>query len=87
MRLLVACGTLLCAYAKWGRHKDMLVLYTAVRGRGIVPPISVFNYMISSLQNKKMHAEVINFWGQILDSKLVPTSLTYAVIIGFIEIY
>lgn len=33
----VACGTMLCAYARWGRHKAMLSFFSAVQERGITP--------------------------------------------------
>ena len=55
----VACGTMLCAYARWGCHKDMMLFYSAIRRREILPSIAVYNFMISSLQKKKTHDKVI----------------------------
>uniref|UniRef100_A0A804R1T0 PROP1-like PPR domain-containing protein n=2 Tax=Zea mays TaxID=4577 RepID=A0A804R1T0_MAIZE len=78
----VACGTLLCAYARWGRHEDMMLFYSAVRGRGLVPPISVYNYMISSLQKQKLHGKVIHVWKQMLEAGAPPNQFTYTVVIG-----
>ncbi|XP_025813876.1 pentatricopeptide repeat-containing protein At5g27270 isoform X2 [Panicum hallii] len=78
----VACGTLLCAYARWGRHKDMMLFYSAVRRRDIVPPISVYNYMISSLQKQKLHGKVIQVWKQMLEAGVLPTQFTYTVVIS-----
>jgi len=78
----VACGTLLCAYARWGRHKDMMLFYSAVRSRDIVPPISVYNYMISSLQKQKLHCKVIQVWKQMLEAGVLPTQFTYTVVIS-----
>ncbi|XP_078438112.1 tetratricopeptide repeat (TPR)-like superfamily protein isoform X1 [Wolffia australiana] len=78
----VACGTMLCAYARWGRHKDMLVFYTAVRRRNVVPSISVYNFMISSLQKKKQHEKVIQLWEHMMEAGAVPNEFTYTVIIS-----
>nr|UPT48670.1 pentatricopeptide repeat protein AaPPR582 [Agave angustifolia] len=78
----VACGTMLCAYARWGRHKDMMLFYSAVRRREILPSVAVYNFMISSLQKKKMHDKVIKLWNQMLDSGLKPDRFTYTVAIG-----
>lgn len=77
----VACGTMLCAYARWGRHKPMLSFYSAVQERGIVPSVSVFNFMISSLQKKSLHTEAIYLWRQMMDVKVAPTHFTYTVVI------
>ncbi|CAN6166312.1 unnamed protein product [Urochloa humidicola] len=78
----VACGTLLCAYARWGRHKDMMLFYSVVRRRDIVPPISVYNYMISSLQKQKLHGKVIQVWKQMLEAGVAPNQFTYTVVIS-----
>ncbi|XP_020240766.1 pentatricopeptide repeat-containing protein At5g27270 isoform X2 [Asparagus officinalis] len=78
----VACGTMLCAYSRWGRHKDMMLFYSAVRRREILPSIAVYNFMISSLQKKKLHGEVIKLWKEMLDAGLKPDNFTYAVAIG-----
>ncbi|TKW19264.1 hypothetical protein SEVIR_4G009400v4 [Setaria viridis] len=78
----VACGTLLCAYARWGQHKDMMLFYSAARRRDIVPPISVYNYMISSLQKQKLHGKVIQVWKQMLEAGVAPNQFTYTVIIS-----
>ncbi|KAI3904527.1 hypothetical protein MKW98_014707 [Papaver atlanticum] len=77
----VACGTMLCAYARWGRHKPMLSFYSAVQERGIVPSVSVFNFMISSLQKKSLHIEAIYLWRQMMDVTVAPTHFTYTVVI------
>jgi len=78
----VACGTLLCAYARWGRHKDMMLFYSAVRRRELVPPVSVYNYMISSLQKQKLHGKVIHVWKQMLEAGARPNQFTYTVVIS-----
>jgi len=78
----VACGTLLCAYARWGRHKDMMLFYSAVRRRELVPPVSVYNYMISSLQKQKLHGKVIHVWKQMLEAGAQPNQFTYTVVIS-----
>ncbi|KAJ6834685.1 pentatricopeptide repeat-containing protein isoform X1 [Iris pallida] len=78
----VACGTMLCAYAKWGRHKDMMLFYSAVRRREILPSVAVYNFMISSLQKKHLHGKVINLWKQMLEAGLKPERFTFTVVIG-----
>ncbi|GJX03572.1 reverse transcriptase domain-containing protein [Tanacetum coccineum] len=37
---------MLCAYAKWGRHKPMLSFYSAVQQRGIILSVAVYNFML-----------------------------------------
>ncbi|KAG8094101.1 hypothetical protein GUJ93_ZPchr0012g20826 [Zizania palustris] len=78
----VACGTLLCAYARWGRHNDMLLFYAAVRRRDIVPSISAFNFMVSSLHKQKLHGNVIHLWKQMLEASAVPDHFTYTLVIS-----
>lgn len=78
----VACGTMLCAYAKWGRHKDMLLFYSAVRRRDIAPPVAVYNFMLSSLQKQKLHEKVIKVWEQMLEVGVKPNGFTFTVAIG-----
>lgn len=78
----VASGTMLCAYARWGRHKDMLLFYSAVRRREILPSVAVYNFMLSSLQKKKLHDKVIKLWQQMLDTGLKPDRFTYTVAVG-----
>jgi len=78
----VACGTLLCMYARWGRHKDMMLFYSAVRRRDLVPPVSVYNYMISSLQKQKLHGKVIHVWKQMREAGALPNQFTYTVVIS-----
>ncbi|OVA02833.1 Pentatricopeptide repeat [Macleaya cordata] len=77
----VACGTMLCAYARWGRHKAMLSFYSAVQERGIIPSVAVFNFMVSSLQKKSLHREVIHLWRQMVDGRVGPNHFTYTVVI------
>ncbi|WOK94961.1 pentatricopeptide repeat-containing protein [Canna indica] len=78
----VACGTMLCAYARWGRHKDMMLFYSAVRRRDILPSVAVFNFMISSLQKQKLHAKVVELWKEMLDAAVEPNRFTYTIIIS-----
>lgn len=78
----VACGTMLCAYARWGRHKAMLAFYSAVQERGIMLPISVFNFMLSSLQKKSLHGNVTELWKQMVNKGVVPNHFTYTVVIS-----
>ncbi|KAL6008226.1 hypothetical protein ACLOJK_033732 [Asimina triloba] len=75
----VACGTMLCTYARWGRHKEMMTFYSAVKARGTIPPVSVFNFMISSLQKKKLHKNVIQFWKEVIDAGVEPNHFTYTI--------
>lgn len=77
----VACGTMLCTYARWGRHKSMLSFYSAVQERGILLPVSVFNFMLSSLQKKSLHGNVIEVWRQMIATEVVPNHFTYTVVI------
>ncbi|XP_042378129.1 pentatricopeptide repeat-containing protein At5g27270-like [Zingiber officinale] len=78
----VACGTMLCTYARWGRHKDMMLFYSAVRRRDILPSIAVFNFMVSSLQKQKLHEKVIRLWKQMLDDAIEPNRFTYTIVIA-----
>ncbi|KAK8939147.1 Pentatricopeptide repeat-containing protein [Platanthera zijinensis] len=77
----VACGTMLCAYARWGRQKPMMTFYSAVRRRDILPSIAVFNFMMSSFHKQKIHTWVIYLWKQILEAGLEPNSFTYTLAI------
>lgn len=79
---VVACGTMLCTYARWGWHKAMLSFYSAVQERGIKPSTAVFNFMLSSLQKKSLHGNVLNVWRQMADDKVVPNHFTYTVVIS-----
>ncbi|THG09889.1 pentatricopeptide repeat-containing protein At5g27270 isoform X2 [Camellia sinensis] len=78
----VACGTMLCAYARWGRHKAMLSFYSAVKERGVMLSIAVFNFMLSSLQKKSLHRNVTELWKQMVDKGVVPNHFTYTVVIS-----
>ncbi|PKA66225.1 Pentatricopeptide repeat-containing protein [Apostasia shenzhenica] len=77
----VACGTMLCAYARWGRHKSMMTFYSAMRRREILPSIKVYNLMMSSFQKQKFHENVIYLWEQIWEAGLVPDGFTYTIVI------
>ncbi|KAL5724696.1 hypothetical protein ACHQM5_007922 [Ranunculus cassubicifolius] len=77
----VACGTMLCAYARWGRHRAMLSFYSAVQERKIIPSVAVFNFMISSLQKKSLHEKAIHLWDEMLDAGVEPTHFTYTIVI------
>ena len=78
----VACGTMLCTYAKWGRHKAMLSFFSAVQERGITLSVAVFNFMMSSLQKKSLHKKVIEIWRQMADKGVAPNHFTYTVVIS-----
>lgn len=65
----VACGMMLCTYARWGRHKAMLSFYSAVQERGIIVSVAVFNFMLSSLQKKSLHGKVMEMWRQMVDTR------------------
>ncbi|KAJ9539563.1 hypothetical protein OSB04_026069 [Centaurea solstitialis] len=78
----VACGTMLCAYAKWGRHKPMLSFFSAVQQRGILLSVAVYNFMLSSLQKKSFHPSVIEIWRQMVAAGIMPNRFTYTVVIG-----
>lgn len=78
----VACGTMLCSYARWGYHKPMLSFYSAVKQRGIVLSVAVFNFMLSSLQKKSLHKEVVLLWRDMVGKGTVPNDFTYTVVIS-----
>ncbi|KAI3720499.1 hypothetical protein L2E82_31486 [Cichorium intybus] len=78
----VACGTMLCAYAKWGRHKAMLSFYSAVQERGIMLSVAVYNFMLSSLQKKSFHQRVSEIWRQMTAGGVAPNHFTYTVVIN-----
>ncbi|KAM0907425.1 hypothetical protein ACQ4PT_016132 [Festuca glaucescens] len=79
----VACGTLLCSYARRGRHGDMMLFYAATRKRGVVPPVPAFNFMLSTLQKHRLHGKVIHLWNQMVEeANVVPNQFTYTVVIG-----
>lgn len=78
----VACGTMLCSYARWGRHKSMLAFYSAVKQRGIILSVAVFNFMLSSLQKKSLHREVVQVWRDMVRKRVVPNDFTYTVVIS-----
>lgn len=78
----VACGTMLCSYARWGRHKAMLSFYSAVKEREIILSVSVFNFMLSSLQKKSLHREVVQVWRDMIEKRVVPNEFTYTVVIS-----
>ncbi|CAM8992161.1 unnamed protein product [Rhodiola kirilowii] len=78
----VACGTMICAYAKWGRDKAMLAFYSAVQERGVLLSVQVYNFMISSLQKKSLHDKVIDVWRDMMERGVVPNSFTYTVVIS-----
>ncbi|KAL2615979.1 hypothetical protein AAZV13_08G097600 [Glycine max] len=78
----VACGTMLCSYARWGRHKAMLSFYSAIKERGIILSVAVFNFMMSSLQKKSLHREVVHVWKDMLGKGVIPNNFTYTVAIS-----
>ncbi|CAB4302184.1 unnamed protein product [Prunus armeniaca] len=82
----VACGTMLCTYARWGRHKAMLAFYSAVQEREILLSVAVYNFMLSSLQKKSLHGKVIEIWRQMVDigvnAGFVPEEATYSLLIS-----
>ncbi|XP_056158679.1 pentatricopeptide repeat-containing protein At5g27270 isoform X2 [Syzygium oleosum] len=78
----VACGTLLCTYARWGRHNAMLSFYSAVEERGVMPSAAVFNFMLSSLQKKSLHQNVVDLWRKMVYKRVAPNGFTYTVVIS-----
>ncbi|KAG9133912.1 hypothetical protein Leryth_004635 [Lithospermum erythrorhizon] len=78
----VACGTMLCTYARWGRNKAMVSFYSAVEERGVNLTTTVFNFMLSSLQKKSLHQDVLYMWRQMTDKKVAPNHFTYTIVIG-----
>uniref|UniRef100_A0A2P2JY30 PROP1-like PPR domain-containing protein n=1 Tax=Rhizophora mucronata TaxID=61149 RepID=A0A2P2JY30_RHIMU len=78
----IAFGTMLCTYARWGRHRAMLSFYSAIEERRIILSVSVYNFMLSSLQKKSLHGRVIELWKQMVDKGVMPNSFTYTVVIG-----
>ncbi|GAB2221797.1 hypothetical protein Droror1_Dr00012985 [Drosera rotundifolia] len=77
----IACGTMLCAYARWGRLKPMLSFYSAVQDRGVTLPLSVYNFMMSSLQKKGLHQDVRQIWQDMCSIKVVPNHFTFTVVV------
>ncbi|XP_010494030.1 PREDICTED: pentatricopeptide repeat-containing protein At5g27270 isoform X1 [Camelina sativa] len=78
----VACGTMLCTYARWGRHNAMLTFYKAVQERRIVLASSVYNFMMSSLQKKSLHEKVIDLWLEMVEEGVPPTEFTYTLVVS-----
>ncbi|KAL0738720.1 hypothetical protein Bca4012_014930 [Brassica carinata] len=78
----VACGTMLCTYARWGRHNAMLTFYKAVRERRITLSTSVYNFMLSSLQKKSLHDRVIDLWLEMVEEGVPPTEFTYTLVVS-----
>ena len=78
----VACGTMLCTYARWGRHNAMLTFYKAVRERRILLSTSVYNFMLSSLQKKSLHDKVIDLWLEMVQEGVPPTEFTYTLVVS-----
>ncbi|CAL1411803.1 unnamed protein product [Linum trigynum] len=78
----VACGTMLCSYARWGRHNAMLSFYEALEGRGIKLAIAVYNFMLSSLQKKSLHGQVIHLWKEMVGERVAPTAFTFTIVIS-----
>ncbi|GLT29265.1 hypothetical protein SLA2020_041420 [Shorea laevis] len=78
----VACGTMLCTYARWGHLKAMLSFYAATQARRIPLTISVYNFMLSSLQKKSLHGKVIDLWRQMIDKGVASNTFTYSVVIS-----
>ncbi|GER33472.1 pentatricopeptide repeat-containing protein [Striga asiatica] len=78
----IACGTMLCSYARWGRHKAMLSFYSALQDRGILLPLHVFNFMLSSLQKNSLHRDVVHVWQKMIEQGVSPNHFTYTVVIS-----
>ncbi|CAN0896065.1 Pentatricopeptide repeat-containing protein At5g27270 [Linum grandiflorum] len=78
----IACGTMLCSYARWGNHKAMFSFYNALEGRGIRLPITVYNFMLSSLQKKSLHENVIHLWQDMVSQSVLPTAFTFTLVIS-----
>ncbi|CAH8359812.1 unnamed protein product [Eruca vesicaria subsp. sativa] len=78
----VACGTMLCTYARWGRHNAMLTFYKAVQERRITLSTSVYNFMLSSLQKKSLHDKVIDLWLEMVERGVPPTEFTYTLVVS-----
>jgi pentatricopeptide repeat protein len=78
----VACGTMLCTYARWGRHSAMLTFYKAVQERRILLSTSVYNFMLSSLQKKSFHGKVIDLWLEMVEEGVPPNEFTYTLVVS-----
>ncbi|KAL9267768.1 Pentatricopeptide repeat-containing protein [Drosera capensis] len=77
----ITCGTMLCAYARWGHLKPMLSFYSAVQDRGVTLPLSVYNLMMPSLQTKGLHQDVRQIWQDMCSIKGVPNHFTFTVVV------
>ncbi|KAK9755071.1 hypothetical protein RND81_01G000500 [Saponaria officinalis] len=78
----IACGTMLCTYARWGRHHPMLSFYSALQQRGVLLSLSVFNFMLSSLHKKSLHQHVILIYNHMAAQKVVPNHFTFTLVIS-----
>ncbi|KAF5730779.1 pentatricopeptide repeat-containing protein [Tripterygium wilfordii] len=78
----VACGTMLCSYARWGQHKAMLSFHSAVQERGVMLSVAVYNFILSSLQKKSLHGKVIEIWKQMVVNGVAPNNFTFTVIVS-----
>ncbi|KAL9234375.1 hypothetical protein vseg_009255 [Gypsophila vaccaria] len=78
----IACGTMLCTYARWGRHKPMLSFYSAVLQRGVLLSLPVFNFMLSSLHKKSLHQHVVLVYHDMVAQKVVPNHFTFTLVIS-----
>jgi len=78
----VACGTMLCTYARWGLHSAMLTFYKAVQERRILLSTSVYNFMLSSLQKKSFHGKVIDLWLEMVEEGVPPNEFTYTLVVS-----
>uniref|UniRef100_A0A453QJW5 PROP1-like PPR domain-containing protein n=2 Tax=Aegilops tauschii subsp. strangulata TaxID=200361 RepID=A0A453QJW5_AEGTS len=52
----------------------------------VAPPVSAFNFMLSSLQKNRLHGKVIHLWKHMVEmeeaNNVVPNHFTYTVVIG-----
>ncbi|KAJ0079163.1 hypothetical protein Patl1_23854 [Pistacia atlantica] len=84
----IACGTMLCTYARWGRHKAMLTFHSAIKERGITLSTAVYNFMLSSLQKKSfhgkngLHEEALMTLNEMKNSGFAPEEVTYSQLIS-----
>ncbi|XBI75328.1 hypothetical protein VPH35_068708 [Triticum aestivum] len=69
-----------------GRHGDMMLFYTAACRCGLVPPVSTFNFMLSSLQKHRLDGNIIHLWKHMVEmeeaNNVVPNHFTYTVVTG-----
>ncbi|XP_051150296.1 pentatricopeptide repeat-containing protein At5g27270 isoform X2 [Andrographis paniculata] len=84
----VACGTMLCSYAKWGRpkknllHSDVIYVWRQMVGKGVAPNEFTYTVVISSLVKGGKTEEAFRTFNEMKNFGFVPEESTYSLLIG-----